>query len=46
MSKIAFVIDDVSHSGGTERVLSILANNFSKSNEVTVFSLGSKKTLL
>ncbi|MFS7529825.1 hypothetical protein [Klebsiella pneumoniae] len=43
MSKIAFVIDDVSHSGGTERVLSILANNFSKSNEVTVFSLGSKK---
>ena len=40
MKKICIIIDTISNSGGTDRVLSMLSNSFtSRGNEVTVFSL-------
>lgn len=39
MKKIAILLDSISNSGGTERVVSNLANEWIKHNEVTIISL-------
>lgn len=45
--KLGFVIGNMSHSGGTERVLSLIANGLAKRNhEVVVISMWGKKELV
>ncbi|MBS0894954.1 glycosyltransferase family 4 protein [Tatumella sp. JGM130] len=39
MKRIAFVIDDISHKGGTERVLSNLIDSLSATHKITVCSI-------
>lgn len=43
MKKICFLVGDISKTGGTERVTTIIANELSESNEVTILSLTNGK---
>lgn len=39
MQKICFLIGDISHSGGTERVTTLIANQMAKDNKIYILSL-------
>lgn len=43
MKKICFFIGDISKTGGTERVATIIANGLSDSHEITILSLSNGK---
>lgn len=43
MKKICFLIGDINHSGGTERVTTLIANNLSEKYQVYILSLSGGK---
>lgn len=44
MKKICFLIGDINHSGGTERVTTLIANEMAKENQIYILSLSGGRT--